>query len=98
MGFSLCIEDAGLVQTIDTDLAMSVDDIVVFHNNAYVDNESFCVIEKCQITWSTFFDKAQDFAKLGLILGITWQNQMIKPVDQLGKSATVNTKWRSATP
>jgi hypothetical protein len=64
------IKDATVIQSIDPDLTMGVNNVVIGHNNANMDDRTLGIVEKSQVPWFAFFDKAKSFALFGLLRGI----------------------------
>ena len=57
VGFGIIIKDSGMIQTVYPNLAMHMNDVIVFHDNPNVIDNAFSIIEKGQISSLRFLDK-----------------------------------------
>ena len=92
------IEKSQIINTIDSNFTMRMDYIVVIQKNPHMNNVSFIVIKKSQITRLTFFDKTQYFSLTSLLMCISEQLVSIDLVDHLRKARAVYAKRSSASP
>ena len=57
MGVGIHVVNSSVVYAVDTHFTMRMYDMVVFHNNSYMNDIAFIVIKKSKVARLTFFNK-----------------------------------------
>ena len=92
------VEDASIVQLVDTHLAGGMDNLARSANHAYMHNATFFVLKECQVADLTLRSEIQRLAQLHLLRGITRNQHPYTLVYQLSKTRAVDTCGSPATP
>src|SRR5690554_1470911 len=87
-----------MIEAVNTDFAMGVQNVVVFHNNTYMNNMPFFVVKKSQVAYFAFFNKAQCFSYFCLLSGISRYKIATKSIDHLSQSRAINSKRCFSSP
>ena len=64
-----CVDiiDSKMVQAVNAHLSMGVDNVVIFHDDAYVYDAALLIIEKSQVAGLALFNKAKRLTLCGLL-------------------------------
>ena len=86
VSFAVHVVNAAVVQAVDAYFSVCVDDVIVFHDDAHMGDDTFLVVKKCQVSRFTFFNKAQGFSLSSLLGSISQECVSVEFVNHLCKS------------
>ena len=70
MPVTFSIKNAQVIQSVNTNFSARVNDVIVIHNDAHMNDVAFFIVKKSQITGLAFFNKTQRIALGSLLWGI----------------------------
>lgn len=92
----LGVEDAAMVQPVNPDPSMNMDDVVVFHDDAYMVDDPLRAVKERKVTGLAFFNKTKWDALSGLFGSRSFKLFSTAFVDHLGKASCIESEWGSA--
>jgi len=87
-----------VINQVDFHLTRAMDQVATVEKDAGMDNFSFLIVEKYQVTRFCLFQQ-WDYLTLGSLLrGITQQADVADLINELNETGTVNSKGSPASP
>ena len=92
------VENAGLVEVVDADLARGVKDALVVEHHAHMDDLAILVAEESQVARLDLGQEIYQLANFDLIGGIAWKELACRTSAKLHEAAAVDAKDAASTP
>ena len=92
------VENASIVELVDTHLPRGMDNLARSANHAHMHDAAFFILEECQVANLTFRSEIQWLPQLNLLRGVSWNLNTYTLVYQLGKTRAVDTRGSPSTP
>ena len=67
MSFRINIVYAQMIQSIQANLSTCMNDVIIFQDDANMDDVALLIVKKSQVTRFTFFNKTERFALSALL-------------------------------
>jgi len=92
------VEDAGLVEVVDADLARGMEDALAVEHHAHMDDLAFLVAEESQVAGLYLGKEIHQLAFFDLVGGVAGQQLACRTGAELHEAAAVDAEDAAATP